>query len=202
MRTFPVYEGLLKHYSSYFRAALKKVWIEGQSKSVTLPTEDPEVFRAFFRWISTGKLYSRLAPDGKIPLTFETICEIYVFGDARGAPELCNATINMLFQKCMQDWVYPSSTLDYIYDNTPDKSVLRNFVVDYAVETFSFSDIRLNEPEYPKSFLVSVIKRLVEVDERLCYMNRGPPGNYIHWKKTQICSKYHDHSAAEPASLP
>ncbi|KAF2820411.1 hypothetical protein CC86DRAFT_412282 [Ophiobolus disseminans] len=37
-------------------------WLEGQTKTINLTEDDPEVFRAFFHWISNGKLYARFFP--------------------------------------------------------------------------------------------------------------------------------------------
>jgi hypothetical protein len=73
--------------------------VEGQTRTIKLTKDDPEVFRVFFHWMSSGKLYSRLLPDKNIPLTSTTICSIYLFGDIRGIPELCNAAVDLLFQK-------------------------------------------------------------------------------------------------------
>jgi hypothetical protein len=101
-QTFDVYEGLLKHYSTYFRTALKEEWAEGQSKTITLACDSPTVFRCFFTWLMIRKLYAQLDSAGRIPVDFDTICEAYVFGDARGIPEFCNASIDILFQKSYQ----------------------------------------------------------------------------------------------------
>ena len=96
-RKFYAHKGLLAHYSSYFRAALKEEWEEGATKTVTIPEDIPDVSRAFFHWLMTGKLYFALTEDGKIPLSFELICEMFVFGDARGIPEFQDAAIDLLF---------------------------------------------------------------------------------------------------------
>ncbi|KAG9188525.1 hypothetical protein G6011_02448 [Alternaria panax] len=192
-----VHEGLLRHYSSYFRTALKKEWVEGKSKKIALSEDDPTVVKAFFNWIFTGKLFGQLTPEGKIPLSQLEIIEIYVFGDVRGAPELCNAAIDLLYQKGMQDWAFPVDALQHVYDNTTDSSLLRKYLVDFAAEKFTFSHLRGNEAIYSKEFLIDLVEVFVSKQVKPAFLSTMSIGKYIHTKKLEICSKYHDHSTLE-----
>jgi hypothetical protein len=45
------HKGLLTHYPSYFRAAVKEEWSAGGI--ITLPEDDPEVFEIVFHAITT-----------------------------------------------------------------------------------------------------------------------------------------------------
>jgi hypothetical protein len=132
--SFFAHEGLLRHYSTYFQAALKKEWIGEAVKVIELPDDDLDTFRAFFHYMYSRKLYSCLTDEGNIPLDGCDICYIYVFGDARGAPELCNAALDLLFQKHCQEWTYPTGQLNYVYDETPARSSLRKYLVDFAAQ--------------------------------------------------------------------
>ncbi|KAI4631818.1 uncharacterized protein J4E87_002524 [Alternaria ethzedia] len=204
-REFHVYSGLLAHYSSYFKAALKNCW--RTPETVNLEDDNPEVFLAFFSWIYTGKLYSALDASGKVPLSTKLICEIYVFGDARGAPELCNATVDLVTQKLHHEWMFPNQDLAYVYENTLHGSALRKVLLDFAVNNFRFSD--LVDPiqrsrgltQYPKDFLGDVLMALMALGSTPIPSSAGygklPFGqaNWGTYIKPLICSRYHDHPA-------
>jgi hypothetical protein len=198
-RTFKVYEALLTHYSSYFRTSLNGRWREARLKTIDLSEDKPEVFQAFFNWLMIGKLYARLTPEGNIPYNSRLICQIYVFGDARGIPELCNAAVDLLFQKNCQSWQIPTPVLQYIYANTPDNCTLRKLLVDDASETYCWTDIHADRDQFPKDFLIDVLRNL-RIKELYPGGNQLGRGKWIHTKKLEICSKYHDHSA--PVTAP
>jgi hypothetical protein len=206
-RTFYVYKRLLTHYSIYFRTALKDCWLEGTTKKVILSDEIPEVFQAFFTWLYAGRLYSSLDVAGKIPFTVQLICQIFVFGDARGAPEFCNAAINLLYQKLQQDWAFPVFDLDCVYENTQSNSSLRRLLVNFAVEAFRFESIKdpmdRSLDHYPKEFLADVITAFMTLEKKPIPSIAGYPTggvtkvNWTSYTKGSVCQKYHDHSAAE-----
>ncbi|KAI4684646.1 uncharacterized protein J4E88_004087 [Alternaria novae-zelandiae] len=204
-RKFYAYKGLLSHYSSYFKAALKDDWKEGTFKTVELKDENPEVFQAFFRWLYTGKLYFALDASGKIPLSEQLICEIYVFGDARGSTDLCNTAIDLLLQKTHQEWKVPLNQIAYVYENTLPGSALRKYLVDDVVETYRFgdlSDLSQRESElsrYPQEFLANIVVAFMALGSTPIPSSAGygklPFGqaNWGTYIKPLICSKYHDH---------
>jgi hypothetical protein len=194
-QSFYAHKGLLEHYSSYFRAALRDVWEEGHTKTVKLPDDDPNVYAAAFRWIYSGKLYTTLTASGDIPLDFPLICDIYVFGDARGIPELCNAAIDLWYQKSVQVWKYPYEHLIYVYESTLPGSQLRRFVVNDATGNYNFNKLEEFFDEFPKEFLADVIMA--------CKKYHCEPGarkaSTRDWQifcKEELCL-YHDHSSQQ-----
>lgn len=204
-REFHVYEGLLSHYSSYFKAAMKDCW--GTPKTAELKDDNPEVLQAFFSWIYIGKLYSALDASGRVPLSRKLICEIYVFGDVRGAPELCNVAIDLITQKMQHEWMFPNHNLSYVYETTLQGSALRKVLLDSAVNNYRFSDLadpieRSQELEnYPKDFLGDMLMALMALGRTPIPSTAGY-GNLSHGKtnwatyiKPQICSRYHDRPA-------
>jgi len=184
---------------------MKDCW--GGSRTVELKDDDPEVFQAFFGWLYTGKLYSALDASGKVPLTTKLICEVYVFGDARGAPELCNAAVDLLIQKMQHEWIYPTYQLVFVYENTPPGSPLRKLLVDDAVQNSSFSELvdltqRSKGLElYPKDFLGDVVLAFMALGSTPIPSSAGygtltyGKTNWATYIKPLICSRYHDHPA-------
>jgi hypothetical protein len=188
-REFYIHTELLLHYSSYFRKALSPAWIEGQTKSIVLSKDSPTIFQTFFHWIYSGKLYSTLT-NGFIPISFKDICALYVFGDARGIPDLCNAAVDVLFQKVVHEWGFHIHCLPYVYDNTLAGSNLRKTIVDLSVCCFSFGSLETREQLFPKKFLIDVIVRSRQLN--------AAPGSlpdksaFLKMKATEMCT-YHDH---------
>ncbi|KAH7080081.1 hypothetical protein BKA63DRAFT_600485 [Paraphoma chrysanthemicola] len=190
---FQVFKGLLAHYSTYFRAALQDCWREGEENTVQLSDDNPEVFSAVFHWLFTQKFYYDLSADGSIPLADQLICEIYVFGDSRGMPGLCNDAMDLLFQKCMQVYLFPRSCIYYVWEHTLEDAALRKFLIDFAVENYAWPTTKLKN-EYPAEFLLDVITASRE--------RAGVPGSICpgkaQWtskKKAEFCGKYHTHSS-------
>lgn len=187
---YNIHAGLLKHYSSFFRRGLSAGWSEATTRTFTLTEDDPNIFQLFFHWIYSGKLYSTLTVDGQVPISFMDLCELFIFGDARGIPELCNVAIDTIFQKFANEWGYPTLVLQPVYDHTPESSKLRIFLADIAVQTYGFANLRQDPSAYPKEWQTDVIMRSREL--------KTWPGNikpnFVKSKAMEICSEYHDHS--------
>jgi hypothetical protein len=188
-KDFYVHVGLLLHYSSYFRKALNPVWVEGHTKSITLSEDSPAIFHMFFHWIYTGEIYSTLT-NGRIPISFKDILALYVFADARGIPELCNAAVDVFFQKFANEWVFPSPSLAYVYENTLAGSNLRAIVVHLAVCCFNFCNLKQTEQNFPKEFLVDVV--LCSVQLKIAPGNVPDKQAFLDKRATEMCT-YHDH---------
>jgi hypothetical protein len=198
-RQYHVFKGLLSYWSSYFRSALKLEWL-GSTNTIDLPEDDPAVFDIFFHWLFKGTLYSDLTAEGYIPLSTGLICRTYVFADARGIPDLCNASVNLLFQVTAQKWLFPLADLSYIYDNTVSNSGLRKFVIDKAVYVHSWTSLIEGKLEtYPKEFLADVIVRAKAIQS--FGWDGTTKQKYISDSITELC-KYHDHNIPSVTQAP
>jgi hypothetical protein len=167
---------------------------------VELKDDSPEVFNAFFHWIYRGQLYFMLNASAAIPLSVRLICEIYVFGDARGVPSLCNAAIDLLLQKFHQEWTVPLAEVRYVYDNTLHGSALRKIFVDFFVETFRFEKLsdptqrELELPRYPKDFFADIVVAFMAPGSTAIVSNTFNKIKWANSMKDKLCPKYHDHS--------
>jgi hypothetical protein len=61
--TFQAYAGLLRKSSGYFHRALKGPITEASSKEIDLSSEDPNIFRLYFRFLNSGRLYEDQEDD-------------------------------------------------------------------------------------------------------------------------------------------
>ncbi|KAF2276944.1 uncharacterized protein EI97DRAFT_432564 [Westerdykella ornata] len=197
-RRFTVFRNLLTYHSSYFRAALGGDWKESTQKTVNLPDDDPDVFRAFHHWLYYGTLYSQLTPEGKVPLSAYLIAKVYVFGDARGIPHLCNASVDLLVQKSLSEWVFCHGVLNYVYDNTPENCGLRRLLVKFGAETYRWTrNVRNAEQNFPRMFLMDVMIMNYEdgtyaLGKCLSKVGRA---KYLETIAKEAC-EYHDHGQA------
>jgi hypothetical protein len=188
-KEFYIHAGLLTHCSSYFRNALKPEWAEGRARKIVLSEDIPVIFRIFFHWAYSDKLYPPLA-NGRIPISYNNICALYVFAGTRGIPELCNAAVNVLFQKFACAWGFPTNCLTFVYDNTLVSSKLHDLLIDLAVCCFSFCNLGDEEELFPKEFLVDVILRSRKL--KIWPGNCKDKDTFLTTKASEMCM-YHDH---------
>ena len=66
-QAFYVHETLLRDSSDFFNNALKKEWKEGQEAAVDLPDAQPDDFRAWVKFLYTGRVYIGDASVGITP---------------------------------------------------------------------------------------------------------------------------------------
>jgi hypothetical protein len=141
-----------------------------------------------------------LNTSAAIPLSVRLICEIYVFGDARGVPGLCNAAIDLLLQNFHREWKVPLAEVRYVYDNTLHGSALRKIFVDICVETFRFE--KLSDPDqreleletYCKAFFADVVVEFMALGSTPIPSNSTNKMKWANSMKDKLCPKYHDHS--------
>lgn len=189
-KKFQVYRGLLCFHSSYFDRLLNGQFREGGSNYIRLNDTTVEIFQAFFFWLNTGKL---CAPAGdKIPLSTQTIAQIYVFGDSKLIPRLKNAALELFVAKAHEEWMFPRNELDYIYGNTTENCGLRRFMVEFAVNMSRWEDLDGYRHLYPKDFLVDV---LVTMRGKTMHFGTAAMSKvrWIAMTQARMC-RYHDHT--------
>lgn len=191
-REFNLHKGLLEHYSAYFGSALQSHWAEGSAKVVNLSDDSPEIFQVFFHWLYSRKLYHELTTEGQIPLSFKTILDIYIFGDARIVPELSNAAMNLFAQKLIRESCYPVDCVIEAYQNTRSGSGMRKFLAHIAATCFSWSLDNDCLSALPKDFLVDILL-LLQKHECVIGQKFTLHGTIEEDIKSTICD-YHDHS--------
>lgn len=102
--------------------------MEAQEQVIKLPTEDPKIFGYFCKWIHTRCFFeSTISPE--IILPFQTLANMWVFGDAHEVPMFQNAVADIICQKMAN----PPGSLElddlfYVRENTVESSPLRGLV--------------------------------------------------------------------------
>jgi len=160
--------------------------------------ENHAVFAAFVCWIWTGRLKD--IPDSvegatvsDFYLPHKLLYKIWVFGDMRGVPGLCNAAIDMLHEKStarLRKWDTPEFFVPWIYANTAPDASLRNFKVGSCIFTSTLSfwqRLGKEEKGIPMQFILDALPIIV---------SRGPTAGLFRkaeWTTLGRC-RWHDHS--------
>ena len=117
-------EKLLKSNSTFFTAALEGGFAEGISKNITLPDEDPDIFKCFVEWLYVG---DQIAALGSVFLVW-----LWNLGDRLGCPLMQDDAIcNIVLNYCNAH--IEEITLKFIYEGSAPGSKLRRFAVDQCL---------------------------------------------------------------------
>jgi len=192
-REFRLYKGLLSYHSSYFQAALNGRFAGGLYGVVHLPEDDIEVFQAFYYWLYTRKLFdlhsgrAYLSKTDTTNIEWMLICKIFVFGDARGIPELKNAAVDFIIAKFIQTWAFPIEIVRFVFDNTQESSPLRKLLVDMALESGDLDQMRQYRGYFTKDFLVDMVVTMQKSNRVASVTSKE------QWAARNLCI-YHDHT--------
>lgn len=186
--------GLLRWHSSYFAAALdpeSDLAKTKDGKALSLE-EDIKVFDAFVSWLWTGQLQDEPLEEKHthdLYLDSELLCKVWIFGDMRGAPALCNAALDMLHEKGVAERSFPFDIIRDVYERTVPGAMLRTYLVDNTIAIFTIKELTLElDPEDATvPFLLDVMPRLSTTSDNAKLMSSKA------WTKVDRC-QWHDHS--------
>ena len=115
-------EKLLKSKSTFFTAALESGFAEGISKIITLPEENPDIFKYFVEWLYVGYDKSLLTgTDFLVPL--------WALADRLGCPLMQDVAMGKLIMYYDEAHI-EVVTLNQIYELSAPESKIRRFAID------------------------------------------------------------------------
>jgi hypothetical protein len=142
-----VYEGCITRNSDFFRAAMKKEWTEGQTRTIKLPEENcletvtQYLNYAYCQRLPTGTV-TAVASTGFPEGTWTTLANIYVLGERMLDQSVKHAVIREFVRlpkltceanKSNKSWSPNAEAISVIYDGTTEGSPARRLMVDYHV---------------------------------------------------------------------
>jgi hypothetical protein len=201
---FSVHEELVCASSAFFKGALSHNWAESQQRSVRLEEEEPDAFEIYLQWLYRGTLpvpkWDRITHKRRsAQADFLLLAKAYVLGDKLQDGDFADTVIDALVMANNDEveliW---GDTISYIFENTPDSSPARDFLVD-ALYCEHCRDTLGKEDDFPKNFLFRLAEMAVTYDREsyreefdeacngcryhqhgkdaaLCYRNRGRNG--------------------------
>lgn len=128
--------------SAFFKAALKKEWVEGQTRVIKLPEETPEIMSHYIQHIYSGKFqthqYTEKCPGGKKSAGYELLAKLYVLGERLLDSTFRNAIIcEILRIRELKSNVAPyvkwnptTIPTNIIYQGAPERSPARRLIID------------------------------------------------------------------------
>jgi hypothetical protein len=187
---FYVHEELLRASSKFFDTALKKEWKEGQEAAVDLRDVEPDQFRAWVKFLYTGRIFVE-QKDGESEVE-ECIegrlwAELYALQDFLGDGDFGDALIDAIIERMITLRKWPVMFPNFVYLHSETASSHRLLAVDSYVNIWNRSTFE-NLGGHPAQFLGDILKA---IGPRL---HKGIKGVDIKvwFDKVDNC-KYHNH---------
>jgi hypothetical protein len=125
--------------SDFFKASLRKEWVEGQTRVIKLPEEDPETMAHYMTFVYHKKLpFEDIIPKefSHFKARWPILIDLYVYGERFLCRLIQNAVIKELIHitrtKSINGGIYfpIRANVDKVYRGTPEGSPLRQLMVD------------------------------------------------------------------------
>lgn len=164
-----VHEDFITRSSEFFKAAMKKEWVEGQTRVIRLPEESClETLRCYLSFVYEQKLPTQslaVGSEGFVNKPWGTLARLYILGERLLDTEIQHAVIKEMLRLCyLKDnkgsrWFPARETVTKIYDGTPAGSPARRLMVDLHVSHANGNWLKFDD--HPE-FLADLSKALIE----------------------------------------
>jgi hypothetical protein len=120
--------------SEFFRTALRREWLEGQTRTITLPVDDPKTVTHYLNFTYSGELPSEPLETGcqetRIRCTHENLANLYSLGVRLLDNAVRNAATKRFLQihEIAEDFPDQHS-IDIIYQGTSEEDPARRLMV-------------------------------------------------------------------------
>jgi hypothetical protein len=159
-----VHVGYITRTSAFFAAALKKEWAEGQTRTVELHEEAPEMMAQYLDWVYTSKLPTKdcslFHPESAKTTAHNLLAELYVLGERRLDSDFRNAITTEFVRLRLILHGSPGcrtsqrvTSVNTIYQGTPAGSPARRPMVDLSLR---FGCHQCYTGDLDKAFLVDL----------------------------------------------
>ncbi|PVH85693.1 hypothetical protein DL98DRAFT_511272 [Cadophora sp. DSE1049] len=167
---FIVHKEVAYHHSKVFEAAFNSQLVEGSTQTYRLADTSESAFKFMMQWLYSQK-FNLLHHDPSHEVDTNTegkdcsqdmyLTELWVLGDRFGMPALQNAVLDSMQSIVDHHRGYlPLCTYSYIYDNTTDGSLLRQYVVSSYYKQCNSGSIRRHRRWIPYEMLVDISDNL------------------------------------------
>lgn len=139
-RQMLAHKSYLSLHSGFFKAALKKVWIEGQTRTVKLPDEEPDIVAQYLDFAYAKRLPTASKPflDPAKGRVYEVLTELFALGERLMDSTIRNAIIKEIIRlttaETLEGLYYPGArAINNIYNCTTTASPARRLMVELYV---------------------------------------------------------------------
>lgn len=166
-------------YSDYFRGAFNGSFKEAIEGQVSLPEEREDMFDIF-----TQFLYSRvLADDRDEKISFDTLVDIWLFGDKYLVPSLQNSAMDSLGKRVEAEHLIPTSQIENFWEKTLPSSPLRKYILERTAYKMNASCFQMYENKWTREALVDLVKTLFDKEDTRKYVFPPREKCYYHIHK-------------------
>jgi hypothetical protein len=139
-KSLVAHESYLKLNSDFFKTALKKEWVEGQTRIIKLPEDDTEAMTNYLTFTYGSGLPTttlKVMPNGGLGSgQWKLLVKLYILGERLLDTPLRNAVIEEIVQLSSladeddAEYFMTTGSCNLCYDGTPTGSPLRRLIVD------------------------------------------------------------------------
>lgn len=188
----------MERTSTFFQAAFKGNWKEGQDGVATLPEDDADIVQRYLHFVYTGRL-AVVAPNindkdnvAGHEAEYLTLFNLHIFGDKYKDIQIKNAVVKAIIEKGQVEdsdgstWFPGPREVDVLYKSTQPGSFLRKLVVDIHVGK-GWEEWLENETYNPE-FLADLVKALMKVNRELhneVYWDDGVDDPTARWRSPE-----------------
>ena len=123
-------KALLTHCSPFFAAALEGSFFEAESRTVSLPDDNPEVFETFVQWLYIGEIRCTVELFDSYERWTSLIVASWMLGDKLGCQAFQDAAMTQLLAYHNKGDAIQISAVRAAYEGSPPGSKLRKWAVD------------------------------------------------------------------------
>jgi hypothetical protein len=163
-----VHANYISSNSEFFKTALKQEWLEGQTRIITLPVDDPKTVTHYLYFTCSGKLSTThmAAPVAKQSQTVNSadLARLYVLGGRLLDNFVRKAVIEELIRVSELTRIFPGQTVvSIIYGGTPEGDPARKLLVNMYANVARTS---WTEAVYSPVFLFDLAQELLRKAEQ------------------------------------
>ncbi|KAL9095494.1 MAG: hypothetical protein Q9165_002365 [Trypethelium subeluteriae] len=209
---FIIHENALRSKSPFFEAALSKPWAEARERRVTLPEDDPEVFKLYVQWLYTDRIHCSTPPGNnskgwdfihEMDLIIKAYCLGEKLQDVAFKDSLIDSFIALRsLEKDM--WLPHLPITKFLWENTPKGSSMRRLVVDYYVWLHAADATQVKQSdclEFLQDFVAGLLQhRGNPIFERAPFCKESTCAYHEHG--TKACYKQEGVDVDQPRSGP
>lgn len=161
--------------SQYFQTALKQEWAEGQKRKIVISDIDAKLFNGYLNWLYSRNIFVDM-PSTDWPI----FVDYYLLGDRLMHTDFKDAVMDACCRFSWAHFLDCPLIVNKVYSETVPGAKLRDFVVD----VYAQDKQKINEDDYPPSFLKDVCNKLMEQKSSDCvYINSAECIYHEHGKK-------------------
>jgi hypothetical protein len=165
-KKFLVHKEFVCRHSLVFKAAFNSDFEEGRTQTYRLEDVPEGAVQMLVQWFNVRKLNTDQVGEKKTPVlrTLE-LCTLWVLADRLLIPRLQNEVVHELHAHLIRTEMVPTSSLNYLYENTLNGSPIRRLLLYHCAAGLSATNLASLCRELPKKMILELAVQLIKTVE-------------------------------------